>query len=93
ILGWQTYSDIKTSLDKYNIEIRYVVESHLKTLFKLNPAPNHSDPADLMIIAQAIAEGVPLVSSDTKFPLYESQGLKFVQNHRGAKARRKTNRG
>jgi len=86
---WNTFSDIKTTLEKYNIEIRYVAEAHLKTLFKLDPAPGHSDPADLMIISQAIAEGVHLISSDTKFPLYEKQGLKFIFNRRNA-ARRKT---
>ena len=93
VKGWQTYYDIKHSLDSYGIEIRYVNESHLKTLFKLTPAPNHSDPTDLMIIAQAITEDLPLVSSDTKFPLYVAQGLNFVYNRRGAKARRIKNRG
>lgn len=35
-----------------------------------------------MIIAQAITDGIPLISSDTKFPLYVSQGLNFIQNFR-----------
>ena len=89
VKGWQTYSDIKKSLDTHDIEIRYVAEAHLKTLFTLRPAPNHSDPADMMIIAQAITEGIPLISSDTKFPLYVQQGLKFIHNRRGAAARKR----
>ena len=89
IKGLQTFTDIKESLDGLGIEIRYVAEAHLKTLYKLEPAPNHSDPADLMIISQAITEGIPLISSDNKFPLYETQGLKFVHNNRRAAARRR----
>ena len=79
---WKSYADIKASLDKHGIEIRCVAEAHLKTLYRLCPAPRHSDPADLMIIAQAITEGVPLISSDTKFPLYVRQGLNAVLNKR-----------
>ena len=86
--GWKTYSDIKSLLDSHGIEIRYVSEAHLKTLFKLTPAPQHSDPADLMIISQAITEGIPLISSDTKFPHYVPQGLNFIRNHRRAPSRR-----
>jgi len=80
--GWHSYADIRASLDKHGIEIRCVAEAHLKTLYRLCPAPRHSDPADLMIIAQAITEGVPLISSDTKFPLYVRQGLNAVLNKR-----------
>jgi len=86
--GWHDYFDIKSTLDILGIEVRYVAEAHMKTLFKLDSAPNHSDPADLMIIAQAITEGVHLISSDTKFPLYENQGLKFILNRRNGRSRR-----
>ena len=79
---WQSYTDIKASLDAHGIEIRYISESHLKTLYNLRPAPHHSDPADLMIISQAIVEGIPLISSDTKFPFYIRQGLKSTLNKR-----------
>ena len=79
---WRNYDDVKASLDEHRIEIRCINESHLKTFYKLRHAPNHNDPADLMIISQAITENIPLISSDTKFPLYISQGLSFIQNHR-----------
>ena len=79
---WQSYAGIKASLDAHGIETRYISESHLKALYSLRPAPRHSDPADLMIIAQAITEGIPLISSDTKFPLYVRQGLKSILNKR-----------
>ncbi len=38
------------------------------------------DPSDHIIIAQAITEHIPLVSSDLKFPLYRQQGLNLVLN-------------
>ena len=40
--------------------------------------PHHSDPFDRMIIAQAIEARCPIVSSDRRFPLYESAGLQVV---------------
>ena len=82
VRGWNSFTDIKASLDAHGVEIRYISEAHLKTLYALHPAPHHSDPADLMIIAQAITEDIPLISSDTKFPLYTRQGLKSVLNKR-----------
>jgi len=85
---WKTFADVKESARAHDIEVRYVDESHLKTFYKLDPADGHSDPADLMIIAQAITEGIHLISSDTKFPLYEKQGLKFILNRRNARSRR-----
>ena len=84
---WISYDDVMASVIEHRIEIRYVDESHIKTLYKLRPAPNHSDPADLMIIAQAITEKIPLISSDTKFPLYTPQGLSFIFNNRRIKRR------
>ena len=79
---WQSFAGIKESLDAHCVEIRYVSESHLKTLYHLQTAPRHSDPTDLMIISQSITEGVPLISSDAKFPLYTKQGLRFIHNRR-----------
>jgi PIN domain nuclease of toxin-antitoxin system len=37
-----------------------------------------SEPFDRMIIAQALSEPCPVVSSDQRFPLYEAVGLKVV---------------
>jgi len=84
---WRSYDDVKLSLEEYGIEIRYVNESHIKTFYKLRSVPNHGDPADLMIISQAITENLPLISSDSKFPLYIPQGLNFIPNHRRKRRR------
>ena len=42
---------------------------HGDTLLKL--PPHHRDPFDRMLIAQAIAEGLVLISSDRKFEMYD----------------------
>ena len=78
----RSYDDIKAKMDEFGITIRHTADSHLETLSRLTPAPSHSDPADLMIISQAITEDLPLISSDKKFPFYRKQGLKFIPNKR-----------
>ena len=60
--------------------IKYVQEEHLLTFAKLTPVANHNDPFDRMIIAQAITENIPLISSDIKFPKYTKFGLDFIPN-------------
>jgi PIN domain nuclease of toxin-antitoxin system len=47
---------------------------HAFRLFDL--PPHHADPFDRQIIAQALAEGVPVVTPDESFRLYD--GLKVV---------------
>jgi len=79
---WGTFDGLKSSLEEHGIEIKYVNESHLKTLFKLRRADKHHDPSDLMIVAQAITEKIPLVSTDTKFPSYTTQGLHLISARR-----------
>ncbi|OAV63386.1 hypothetical protein Barb6_03775 [Bacteroidales bacterium Barb6] len=37
---------------------------------------------DHAIIAQAISDKIPLISSDTKFQYYTGQGLDFIFNKR-----------
>ena len=37
------------------------------------------DPSDHVIIAQAITERLPLLSSDTRFWFYRNQGLELIE--------------
>jgi len=60
--------------------IKYVQEEHLITFAKLMPVEKHNDPFDRMIIAQALTEKIPLISSDSKFPKYKKFGLEFIYN-------------
>ena len=53
---------------------------HLQQLSRLPLFPEHNDPNDRLIIAQAIADRVPLITTDRKFALYEDSGLQVVEN-------------
>ena len=55
---------------------------HLATMANLPMYADHRDPADRLIIAQAISDRIPLVSSDLKFSRYAKHGLNFIQNKR-----------
>lgn len=57
-------------------------ERHLTTLASLPLYDDHRDPNDRLIIAQAIADRIPLVSSDRKFAKYGRHGLEFIFNER-----------
>ena len=59
-----------------------VNERHLKMLSELPLLDDHRDPNDRLVIAQAIADHIPLVSSDGKFELYMRYGLDFIFNER-----------
>jgi PIN domain nuclease of toxin-antitoxin system len=50
---------------------------HLAKLEALIPV--HNDPFDHLLISQAIAERLILISHDGNFPFYESQGLKLLR--------------
>ncbi|MDR2908110.1 MAG: type II toxin-antitoxin system VapC family toxin [Bacteroidales bacterium] len=60
--------------------INYVKKEHLQTMARLDLAPAHNDPSDHLIIAQAITEKIPLISSDRKFEAYRKQKLNFIYN-------------
>jgi len=42
----------------------------------------HKDPNDHIVIAQAISDRNPVISSDCMFKEYKGQGLSFVFNKR-----------
>ena len=75
-------TDLLSMLRSYEIEIVPVDKRHLHTMENLTPIYGHNDPNDHIIIAQAISDKITLISSDTKFKLYQEQGLKFVFNRR-----------
>jgi PIN domain nuclease of toxin-antitoxin system len=78
---WKTPEDMIDSLEnEWNIAIKYIKKEHLLTLASLNRIENHNDPNDRLIIAQAITEKLPLISSDRKFEHYRKQKLHFIYN-------------
>ena len=64
--------------NEFGLNVKYVTKEHLRTLSKLETVEGHNDPNDRLIIAQAITEKIPLISSDTKFPKYTKFGLDFI---------------
>ncbi len=69
-------------LESMNIQVVPVDKQHLKKFAELPLYDDHKDPGDRIIIAQAIADKVSLVSSDRKFNRYEKSGLEFLYNER-----------
>ncbi|GHS97671.1 hypothetical protein FACS189421_04880 [Bacteroidia bacterium] len=68
--------------DTYGIDTVYFNRYHLAVYTNLKIIEGHKDPNDHAIIAQAISDKIPLISSDTKFKDYISQNLDFVFNKR-----------
>ena len=66
--------------NELGFNIKYIAKEHLRTLTMLEKVENHNDPSDRLIIAQAMTEKIPLISSDRKFPKYRQQGLEFIAN-------------
>jgi PIN domain nuclease of toxin-antitoxin system len=77
-------NDVQDVLANYEntigFKVKFVAKEHLRTLATLEKVEGHNDPSDRLIIAQAITENIPLISSDTKFPKYRKQGLQLIQN-------------
>lgn len=64
------------------ISIVPVTERHLQLYSELPMLADHRDPNDRLIIAQSIADRIPLISSDRKFSRYVRHGLSFIFNER-----------
>lgn len=80
---WKCEDDIITYIkDDLCIGILPIHEEHIRTYARLiiNESQGHYDPSDHIIIAHAITEHIPLISSDHKFDFYKSQGLELISN-------------
>jgi PIN domain nuclease of toxin-antitoxin system len=71
-------SDVTDAITDLEIRILAFTMEHALGLFEL--PVHHSDPFDRQIIAQAVGEGIHLIGSDQKFPLYKKSGLKLLWN-------------
>ena len=70
--------DVFDVIDMFNCRVKYVAKEHLRTFSKLHLVEGHNDPNDRLIIAQALTEKMPLISSDKKFPKYRKVGLELI---------------
>lgn len=81
---WKTPLEIIRDIeDEYGFRILYLHKEHYEQYARLqiNEAQEHYDPSDHLIISQAICNGVPLISNDSKFPFYRKQGLELIENN------------
>lgn len=80
---WKTATEMVNAIrEQFYIRILPVGEEQMDTYARLriNKAEEHKDPSDHIIIAHAITNGLPLISSDRKFKFYTKQGLDLVFN-------------
>ncbi len=70
----------ETIKEKTTIKFLPVTEKHLIVLNSLTTAPGHNDPFDHLIISQAVAEKMQLLSADNKFAFYREQKLDLLEN-------------
>jgi PIN domain nuclease of toxin-antitoxin system len=75
-------NDLLLKIEKSGIEIVYYNKYHLLKYSGLDLVDGHKDLNDHAIIAQAISDKIPLISSDKCFENYRSQGLNFIYNKR-----------
>ncbi|MDO4180606.1 MAG: type II toxin-antitoxin system VapC family toxin [Bacteroidales bacterium] len=80
---WKSPEDMLHSIEnEYFIEFLPVQKEHILTYsrMEINEVQCHKDPSDHVIIAHAMTERLPLISSDTRFEFYRRQGLDLVFN-------------
>jgi PIN domain nuclease of toxin-antitoxin system len=75
-------TDILEAIENVGIEIKPLNKYHLSEYAKIDTAKGHNDPNDHVIISQAIADKITLISSDRKFQEYTKQNLSFIFNKR-----------
>lgn len=82
---WKTVEDMVAAIEnECFIQILPLRKEHMETYarMEINEAQGHKDPSDHVIIAHAITEHLPLISSDTRFKFYRKQGLDLIFNEK-----------
>jgi PIN domain nuclease of toxin-antitoxin system len=80
VSAWKTTEDIFSSVEDLGFAVDYIKKEHILALGKIEPIQDHKDPFDHAIMAHAITNKIPLISSDTKMQSYKTQGLEFIWN-------------
>lgn len=75
-------SKILPWLNEAGIEIKPITRKHLETMATLPLRKSHHDPFDRLIIAQAIADNIEIITSDHQFENYCRYGLQLTFNER-----------
>lgn len=82
---WKTAEDMVAAIEnEFYIQILPLKKEHMATYarMEINEAQGHKDPSDHVIIAHAMTERLPLISSDTRFEFYRGQGLDLIFNEK-----------
>lgn len=67
----QSYDDLIDSLwTVYGFLILPILPKRTTRLIQLPFPPHHRDPFDRLLVAQAIVEGIPVISADPRFDFY-----------------------
>ena len=76
---WKTkYEMLQSITKKYGLQILPLTPDVMYTYGRMNIY--HNDPSDHVIIAQAMAMKMPLISDDNRFPDYRNEGLELIEN-------------
>jgi PIN domain nuclease of toxin-antitoxin system len=73
-LGFDS-SDLVAGIARMGAQLLPITFAHLTELLALPLFPDHRDPFDRLLIAQAISEGLRMVSNDTRFSDYKKLRL------------------
>ncbi len=65
-------------IEELGARLLTITTEHTARLYTLPYFPDHRDPFDRMLIAQALERACVLVSSDNRFSNYEKTGLKTL---------------
>lgn len=82
---WKTeYEMVKSIENEFFMTILPIGKDVMETYARmdLNEAEGHKDPSDHVIIAQAMTERLPLISSDRRFVFYQRHGLDLIFNRK-----------
>lgn len=82
---WKSVKEMVAAIeDEFYIKVLPLKKEHMATYarMEINESQGHKDPSDHVIIAHAITERLPLISSDTRFEFYRSQGLDLIFNQK-----------
>ena len=61
---------IQEALAELRVRVLPIAIEHSQRFYEIQPAPNHNDPFDRIIIAQAASTGFTALSDDRNFPNY-----------------------
>jgi len=67
--------DITAAIEQMGLEIRTILLEHLWLLWHMPEMPEHRDPFDRLLIAQACVHDLTIITRDRRFSLYPQLSL------------------